>query len=219
MTRMFHDAVSRLGAAPLITYYDADSRIELSGTTFANWVMKTANLFDDLGGDPDEPLSLGLAETAPGHWVSLVWTAAAWFAGAPVQPGVPDPAAFAVVGPDDARRGRVTVACSLHPLGRGFAQPPADTTDYAEVLAQPDQAFAGTADGDAAVWPGVTRADLDAVAPRSDRRLFRDPGTGWGFVAEALVAPVLGGGSSVIVAGLDDGEVERIAAAEKVSRP
>lgn len=217
MSGMFHDAVSRLGAAPLITYYDADSRIELSGTTFANWVMKTANLFDDLGGDPDEPLSLGLAETAPGHWVSLVWAAAAWFAGAEVRPGVADAAAFAVVGPDDPRRGRVTVACSLHPLGRGFPQPPADATDYAEVLAQPDAALPGAPDGEGAAWRGVTNAERDRVAPRRDRRLFRDPVAGWDFLAEALVAPVLGGGSSVIVAGLDDGEVGRISASERVS--
>lgn len=214
MTRMFHDAVSRLGAAPLITYYDADSRIELSGITFANWVVKTANLFEDLGGDVDEPISLGLAETDPGHWVSLVWAAAAWYAGGSVVPGVGEDAAFGVVGPADERRGEVTVACSLHPLGRGFDAAPDGASDYADVLAQPDVGFPGSPDGDTPAWPGVTHADLMATEPRSDRRLFVSPT--WAHLREMLVAPVLGGGSSVIVTGLDEGEIERIRTSERV---
>lgn len=217
MAGMFLDAVSRLGGAPLITYYDPDSRIELSGTTFSNWVMKTANLFEDLGGDVDEPLSLGLAETNPGHWVTLVWAAAAWFAGAGVHPGVDESAGFAVVGPDDARRGDVTVACSLHPLGRGFTSLPEGTSDYADVLAQPDAGFPGAPDESAAAWGQVTHAELHAVEPRTSRRLFVDPPAGWDFVADALVAPILGGGSSVIIVGMDEDAVERIRVSERAA--
>ncbi|NLE96838.1 MAG: TIGR03089 family protein [Propionibacterium sp.] len=212
---MFLDAVSRLGAAPLITYYDPESRIELSGTTFANWVMKTANLFDDLGGDADDPVSLGLAETHPGHWVTLIWAAAVWYAGGGVQPGVDAGADFAVVGPDDERRGDVTVACSLHPMGRGFEQVPDGASDYADVLAQPDAGFPNPTAGDAPAWGDVTHAELNRVEPRSDRRLFTDPPAGWAFVADALVAPLLGGGSSVVVVGMDEAAVERIRESER----
>lgn len=212
---MFHDAVSRLGGAPFITYYDADSRIELSGTTFANWVAKTANLFDDLGGDVDEPLSLGLAQTHPGHWVTLIWAAAAWFAGGGVVPDVGPGAGFAVVGPADDRRGATTVACSLHPLGRGFDELPAGTVDFADVLAQPDAAFGQPADAEAPAWGGVTHRELQSVGGRKDRRLFVDPEPGWGLVADALVSPLVGGGSSVVVVGLDEDAVARVRTSER----
>lgn len=203
---MLADALAKLGPAPFLTHYDSDSRIELSGVTFANWVAKTANLFEDLGGDPDEPISLGLAETHPGHWVTIVWTAAAWLAGTEVIPGVAPDAAFAVVGPGDARRGVESVACSLHPLGRGFETPPAGATDYFDVFAQPDAAFPADED----------RAPRD-VLPRSDRKLFVNPAWSPEFVADVLLAPMLGGGSSVVAVGLDEAAVERIRETERVT--
>lgn len=214
---MFHDAVSRLGASPFITFYDADSRIELSGVTFSNWVMKTANLFEDLGGDVEEPVALGLSESNPGHWVNLIWVSAVWYAGGHVIQGVPHDAAFAVVGPEDERRGDITVACTLHPLGRGFSAPPQGAVDYADVLAQPDEALPGSPGDRDPAWGPITHSGLDRVPGRADRRIFVNPKCGWDFLEEALVAPAMGGGSSVIVVGLDDGEIERVARAERVT--
>ncbi len=218
MARMFHDALARLGGDPLITHYDQDSRIELSGETFRNWVMKTANLVEELDVDPAEPIALGLSDTDPGHWVSLIWVAAAWFAGGHAVQGVPDQAELAVVGPEDPRRGRATVACTLHPLGRGFAEVPAGAIDYADVLTQPDLALAGSPAPEDPAWGDVTHGELAGVEGRSDRRLFVDPHCGWEFLRDALVAPVIGGGSTVIVTGLDAGEVERVQTSERAVR-
>ena len=54
-THLLDAALRRDPARPLITFYDdaTDERTELSVTTFANWVAKTANLArDDLGLEP-----------------------------------------------------------------------------------------------------------------------------------------------------------------------
>ena len=69
--RLHHDPSS-----PLVTYYDESSgeRIELSATSFANWVNKTANLIrDEMGLSEGEAIFLDL----PLHWQSLVWVQAA----------------------------------------------------------------------------------------------------------------------------------------------
>ncbi len=217
MADMFSDVFTRPSPAPLITYYEGDARVELSGVTFSNWVMKTANFFDDLGGESDEALALGLADTHPGHWVSLIWTAATWFAGGQVVAGVPEGAALAVIGPEDERRGDVTVACSLHPLGLGFDAAPAGCVDYADVLAQPDAAVEGMPAPTDLAWGAHSYADLDSVEGRSSRLLFSEPTCSWAFLRDALVAPLLGGGSSVVAVGLDEERVREIAVAERAS--
>ncbi len=217
MTDMFSDVFTHPSPTPLITYYEGDARVELSGVTFSNWVMKTANFFDDLGGESDEALALGLAESHPGHWVSLIWTAAIWFAGGHVVAGVSEGAAFAMVGPEDARRGDVTIACSLHPLGLGFDATPPGCADYADVLAQPDAAVEGTPAPTDPAWGERSYADLDKVEGRSNRLLFAQPTSSWEFLRDALAAPLRGGGSSVITVDLDEERVREIAVAERAS--
>src|SRR5213076_3247234 len=62
---------------PLVTAYDdaTGERTELSVTTYANWVSKTANLFtDDLGLDAGDTVLLDL----PAHWLVPVFLGAAW---------------------------------------------------------------------------------------------------------------------------------------------
>lgn len=203
--------VSRLGARPLITYYDgADgSRVELSAVTFANWVDKTANLIADLGIDDGEPVDLAIAETHPAHWVTLVWTAAAWQRGCPVIPGTSG-AELLVVGPGDGRRASLTVACSLHPLGLGFAEPPASAVDYREVLAQPDVHDPSPL-GESTLWGGEP---LPAVAASNDRVLLVDP-TAEEAVTRALLAAVPGSGSTVVAVNVTPERAREIAAAER----
>src|SRR5687767_11892218 len=80
--------VRRDGADPLITYYDLDSgeRTELSAVSFANWVNKTSNLLvGELLVDPGDAVQLTLADTHPGHWVTLIWELACWQVGAVVN--------------------------------------------------------------------------------------------------------------------------------------
>lgn len=199
-----------LGAQPLLTYYDAEARIELSAVTFANWVDKTANLIADLGHEDGEPIDVALAETHPGHWVTLVWIAAAWQRGCPVN-STATGADLLVVGPEDDRRADVTVACSLHPLGRGFTVPPAGAVDYVEVFAQPDLHDPSSL-GKSDIFDGDPPR---AVDPRSDRRLVLDPAPGWPSLAELLIAPVLGGGSTVVAVGLDEPATARLAESER----
>jgi uncharacterized protein (TIGR03089 family) len=79
-------ALARDPGRPLITFYDdaTGERIELSGSSLANWVAKTANLLvDGLGCQPGETIGIEL----PLHWLTGVWTMAAWSAGLRVVAG------------------------------------------------------------------------------------------------------------------------------------
>src|SRR5215203_3290871 len=72
------------GSAPLYTFYDLDSgaRIELSASSFSNWVDKTSNLLvDDVAVDEGDVISMPLALEAPGHWLTAVWQVACWQVG------------------------------------------------------------------------------------------------------------------------------------------
>ncbi|KHL16396.1 uncharacterized protein (TIGR03089 family) [Mumia flava] len=126
---------------PFVTFYDLDSgeRIELSLTTTANWVAKTANLLQDtLGSDDSTVVRIDL----PLHWQTAVWVLATWTAGATVT--LDGDADVHVVGPDglDAAGGAdEVVALSLRPMAARFVTPlPPGVMDYnAEVGAHGDR--------------------------------------------------------------------------------
>lgn len=218
------------GPDPLITYYDTTTgeRTELSAISFANWVNKTANLLsDELDVGEEDVVALPLAQSAPGHWVTLVWHAAIWAVGATASPRSQSPQ-LTVVGPDQitsAETGQSdAVACSLHPLGLGFPDPlPDGVMDYAlEVRGQPDDAPFVSVDDESLAWTDEdTKLSqvgvVETTTPSAGRRLIR-PDDPWRTVCDALVAPVLGGGSSVIVVGDPDPEqLERIVSSERVT--
>ena len=207
-TRSLARRVARRGAQPLLTYYSAadGARTELSAVTFANWVDKTANLIVDLGHEDGDPIDVALGEAHPAHWVTLVWIAAAWQRGCPVNLGVTG-AGLLVVGPGVERRADLTVACSLHPLGLGFRPPVPGVVDYAEVFVQPDA-------HDEASSPLNVPGD---VAARDTRLLLSDPTPGWEAVAQALVAPVLGDGSTVVAVGYDAAGLDALAVSERAT--
>ena len=208
----------RPGAAPLFTHYDetVDSRVELSGTTFSNWVDKTVNMLDGLGVEAREPVYLELVNTDPGHWMTAIWVAAIWQRGCPVTTRSDGEAVLAVVGPASRSRGPITVMCSLHPLGLGLPNLPADCTDYAEVLAEPDVHWEEPVSPKDPAWlPGMTHAELERLPGSDQRLLFSDPPPGWETVRMLLVSPVLGGGSTVVTTGTPPERVSRIAAEEK----
>ena len=214
------------GASPLVTYYDPEhgERVELSGVSVANWVDKTSNLLvDELDVEPGDAVELTLAKAHPGHWVSLVWMLACWQVGAAVnldQVG----ARVAVLGPGDpveAVRADTALVCSLHPLGLPLpGPPPAGALDYAlEVRSQPDQHAAVPQSGLILAWRDrdrqLTQADLVERPGSGERRLVR-PTDPWDAARLALVEPLIGGGSSVVVAGPADAErLTRIAAQER----
>jgi uncharacterized protein (TIGR03089 family) len=200
------------GTSPLLTYYhvSAGERTELSGVSVANWADKTSNLLvDELEVAPGDAVELALAERNPGHWVSLVWQLACWQVGATVTLGRRDAAAVLVVGADEptnAAPGTPVLSCSLHPLGLPLTEPPPPgVLDYAlEVRTQPDQHAALPQSGLALAWQDparqLTQADLVSEQATGRRRLIR-PGEPWVTTREGLIAPLLGGGSSVVVAG------------------
>ncbi len=215
---MFVDHLHRnAGPSPLFTHYDeaAGSRVELSGRTFANWVDKTANLLEDLGTDPGETVHVELLTSAPGHWVTAVWVAGCWQRGCPVIESAAG-AELAVVGPESQVRGSSTVMCSLHPLGLGLPQLPPGCVDYADVLAQPDDHLSEPVAPDEVAWlPHITHEEVARTPVRESRRLFADPGPGWSTVQDLLVAPVLGGGSTVVVTGASSERLQQIADEER----
>src|SRR3954470_10693332 len=132
-------------ARPLVTFYDDGSgeRVELSVTTYANWVAKTASLVQD---ELDAERGGLLLVDLPTHWLGAVWLGAAWSLGLAVtdDPAMAEAADLVVCGPDgvstyvDSAERTQVVALSLRPLGARFAEPlPAGITDYgAVVLAQ-----------------------------------------------------------------------------------
>jgi uncharacterized protein (TIGR03089 family) len=118
-------------------------------------------------------------------------------------------ASVVVVGPAEpiaASPGTTVLMCSLHPLGLPSAEPlPVGVLDYAlEVRTQPDQHAALPQSGLAPAWHDpaqqLTQADLVRGEATDRRRLIR-PADPWTTTREGLLAPLLGGGSSVLVAG------------------
>lgn len=211
------------GASPFLTHYADGQRTELSARSFANWVTKTANLVvDEYALEPGDTVRLTVADAYPMHWMTLIWTMAAWQAGLTV---VDEAADLEVAGPEAASfggaPGGLAVACSLHPLGLGLVGLPSGWTDFSTAaLAQPDDWFGETAADSDLAWAvendHLSFADLAEVDARAGRSVVSGVLDRWQAVRTCLLAPLLGGGSTVIVAGdPSPTELERIAAAEK----
>jgi uncharacterized protein (TIGR03089 family) len=223
------DRARRAGAEPLITYYDLGSgeRTELSGTTFANWVAKTANLLlDEVGGAPGDRVHLPLALEAPGHWLTAAWQMACWQIGAAVDltgyrsavTVVTGPTWRPYIGPQDV------YACALHPLGFGFPEPlPPGVIDYAiEVRSQPDFYLGAPPDPQETAWVDegrtLTQADLVGISGSASRQLLR-PSDPWTTCRRGLLRALVTGGSIVVVVGDNDEALRRIAADERALLP
>ena len=219
-TEFLRHALSVDPARPRLTWYDGISgeRIELSGTTLANWVNKTAHLLiNELDVQPGVSVSIDL----PRHWLTAVWWLAADAIGAHPRLG-PDPAAaVAVVGPDAFAAippNHEIVAVSLAPMGAPFVGSlPALVRDYAvEVRSQPDQ-YHPTTQGDQAAG---TRAEQLAAAwalGPEDRLLAVGPFEGPADLDQSLLAPLAAGSSVVWVRNQPDPACVEQLAAERVT--
>lgn len=229
---LLDSALRRDGARPLITAYDdaTGERTELSVTTFANWVAKTANLLqDDLTVEPGQRVSLHL----PLHWQAAVWLQASWAVGLHVVP-TDSPADVLVVSydggcPDHADNGAAehVVALGLGPMGlprRGATAPTGTTCDYdrevhshgdrfvAHAPEDPDAPALTTPDG---TVTGVDLADLAAAAtsPRAGARLLvTDPLTTVDLALGGLLVPLAHDVTAVLCRNLDPARLpERVA--------
>ncbi len=197
----------RNGSEALLTWYrpETGARTELSLRTFANWVDKTANLLESL--DVTSEVAGPLNADHPGHWMSLVWPLAAWQRGCSFTTTTTAASELVVVGPEvpQPHPPALTIACSLHPLGLGLRDLPAGVLDYtAEALAEPDAHYATPVQPGDLAWRDAERqlshAATGLVAPVAGRVLVR-PTTAWESLAAALLGPLLGGGSAVVVEG------------------
>jgi uncharacterized protein (TIGR03089 family) len=221
---------------PLVTFYDLGTgeRVELSVTTYANWVAKTASL---LAEEHDLERGQSLRIDLPAHWLGPVFLGAAWLLGLTVTDGeAPDGvvcgpggldrwAAYAVTRP-----GVPVLACSLLPLGVRFAEalPPGVHDVGVEVWSQPD-AFVPwdppTGADLAVAWAGteLTHDELWSLAavgtsPSGGGRLLSTANPASPSGLASFTGPLGGGGSLVLVSGpasLDEAAVARVYDAER----
>ncbi|MBB5788459.1 uncharacterized protein (TIGR03089 family) [Jiangella mangrovi] len=237
--------VRRDGARPFLTFYDdaTGERVELSAITFDNWVAKTAGfLTAGLDAEAGDRVALRL----PAHWQALAWAAACWSVGAcVVLPGDdgddggsegPDGVRVAVAGPDavEAAAGSApeVVGLALRPLGGRFTTPlPPGVTDYAvEVPGYPDRFVPLTPPDDAepALEQAGTVHTLGGLVDRARQRaeqLGAGPGArllvatddlGTALI-DALLVPLVVGGSAVLVRHEDPAGRARRVDAERVT--
>ncbi|MEI8081267.1 MAG: TIGR03089 family protein, partial [Actinomycetes bacterium] len=232
-------------AAPFVTFYDAPTseRAELSGTTFDNWIAKTANLLrDEYSIEPGDRVGVNL----PIHWLTSVWIGAIWQVGATVvagpnlAPGNPDNLDLAVIGPtgvpESAHPAFDTVACSLRPLGLPFTQQlPVGIADYSSEVrihgdhfGPPEAMLPGQAAlilDDRCWTPAEASADAAGLCDRwgmtkGGRLLLADrgdtelPAAIW---LALLSVPRAAHGSLVIVRNADPDTLDAIAKQEHVS--
>lgn len=204
-------------SAPLITYYDMSTgeRVELSGTTTANWVAKTSNMLID---DCEVEIGTRIRLALPSHWLRFVWLLSAWNVGAVI---VDQNAAVSVSGPEPAGAEPYRYAASLRPMGGRFADPlPSGFMDLAiEVPGHSDHFISfdppepGTTALDLEGEPASSHRDLLNDIEPEPRRVVLEPGS---LIDDAhrLIAACLGDGSLVIVSSATRPEIERVCTQE-----
>ena len=224
---------------PFITFYDdaTGERVELSVTTYANWVAKTASL---LAEEHDLERGQSLCVDLPAHWLGPVFLGAAWAVGlvvtSPEDALVDQQSPDAVVcGPDGLERWAPyadeipVLACALLPLGVRFAEPlPPGVHDVGvEVWSQPDAftAWDPPTAADRATGPsygGATQGETWRTAAAGS--LLTDGGR---LLTEANPAsppglatftePLVRDGSLVLVTHAGPGRLETTYAAERAT--
>ena len=219
-------------ARPLITFYDdaTGERVELSGTTTANWAAKAANLLrEECDVEPGTPVAMLL----PAHWQTAAVLLAAWWCGAEVVPE-PGDAEWVLCDADRvdialaARPAGGVVALSLDAFGKGVPGLPAGVVDFAtEVRLHGDEfaPWAPVPDTTPAL-DGATISEVLADAraragtlglSRSDRVLSTlewNTATG---LRDGLLAVLAAEASLVQVRNPDEAALERRAATERTT--
>lgn len=161
--------------SPRLTWYGPDGeRVELSGRVLANWVIKATNLLVSEG--EVGPGSVVVVDL-PVHWRALVWSVAAWLAGAQVQ--LLDDGGSGPVHPDVV----VTWRPSARPAEVGVDLSVAGTLVAVSLPALamvfdgdlPSGAIDGSADlmtyPDVLIMPGVVDPDASALDDLEHERL------------------------------------------------
>jgi uncharacterized protein (TIGR03089 family) len=206
---------------PLVTFYDdgTGERTELSVTTYANWVAKTAGVFvDDLSLEPGDRVALDL----PTHWLGPVLLGAAWLAGLLVVEGT---AEVVVQGPDGSPNGGdQRLGCALLPFAVASREPMADgVVDFGTLWPGQPDAFLGTPAGpDEPATEGRTqRALLDAaraLAYDAGERVLTDLNPVSAEGRDLFLGTLVSGGSVIWVARPDQQGWSGRASSERATR-
>jgi uncharacterized protein (TIGR03089 family) len=235
-------AVRRDPAAPLVTCYDdaTGERVELSATTLANWVAKTANLLQD---EFDVGPGGSVAVVLPVHWQTAAVLLAVWSCGATIldtaaeDEGTLAAADVVLVSQDRiAAVEEVTDAellgLSLHPLGLGMTDYVGPARDFAlEVRSAgdvfspwtpPDPDAPGLRAGGLELSLGGLTAAAEELAGRlglrsGDRVLVDDVTAAETGPVAWLLAPLAAGASVVLCRRPDPAALAARAAAERVT--
>ena len=208
---------------PFVTYYDVvtGERTELSGTTTANWVAKTANLLVD---ELDAECATAIEIALPTHWLRTVWILATWAVGGTIVDAEGD---VIVCGPESLEHSspaRHRVASALLPFGTPFPTTPSGFTDLGVVLpGQPDAFFpldqpAGDVRAVDVSDLTLTYGELETATPASASRMLFTPGE-LARDVNATLAAALGGGSIVLVRGGSPADTDRLAGQEQAMLP
>lgn len=225
--RQFGDLLAAEPSRPFVTYYDeaTGERSELSVKSLANWVVKTHHLLTT-------ELGLGVGDTAliavPAHWISVPVVLGCLTAGLELTAdGTSDVAFVAPATLAAADAGDVyAIAPDSAAVGFGDAVPGGALDYVTSVRPQADkwptvQLTAGPEDP---CLPGLTRvqvierAHAVGLAPR-ERLLTTRDWSGPDDWIETVLAPIVVGGSLVIVANApDDGVVNRRVDQERATR-
>ncbi len=211
-------ALRRDPAGPLITYYDdaTGERTELSATTLANWVAKTANLLtDDTGVEAGQEVAVLL----PAHWQTAVVLLALWSIGA--QP-TPDASAAVVIAdeprlpnPTDAQ-GRDVIGLSLAPMNGPLQDPRPGVLDYAaEVLSAGDAFAASQPSGQMETM--AAQAWVDETGLGGGDRVLVAGALGSEEALDWLLTPLVAQASIVLCRNADQDRLTRRVAEEGVT--
>lgn len=184
--RLLADALRTDPSGPFLTFYDdaTGERVELSLTTLANWVAKTANLLvDEFDLEPGESVGVAL----PPHWQTAVVLLAVGVAGGVVTGHGDGSAASSADGPriafyaegDAVPDVEEKIGLGLRPLGGGMREPVPGVLDYAREVPTHGDTFVPT-----------VPAPVPAVDGLTDRLLTTS--------LDPLVALLVGGGSLVL---------------------
>ena len=242
------DALRRSPAAPLLTWYDdaTGDRVELSATTFANWVAKSANLLqDEFDVGPGSTVALVL----PVHWQTAALLLATWSCGATVLDTAAEDdgrlagadvvlcsqdrlAALEDTGLVGGDTGAQLLGLSLHPLGMGMRDYVGAARDFALEVRSAGDVFVPYETADPA-GPGrraggleLTLGGLVSTAEELARRLGMTDGdrvlTDDRTAAEAgpvawLLAPLAAGASLVLVGNAAPDRLAHRAETERVT--
>ena len=208
-------------AQPLLTYYDGPSRVELSGSTTANWVAKTANLMVDGYGAPGK-----IGVLLPLHWQFVVILLAGVAVGATVEvaarPVDVNDCDYAFVHAPYAETVRdldvdEVFALSGHPLGAPCSSVGSMITDYAREV----PSYADFFGGQLPMGAGIQLHHQLVPLPLADGWTAADrvlisgsPSTPAGLAS--ILRALRVGASLVLVTG--DVDLAAISAAERVTQ-